>query len=98
MAYRLLPGGYIDETGPHRGVPPTQEDFDRVASLTAHRRFFAEGKIEFQPLDSLSQSGMEIYMRENHIGRPYDAEIVQEMPIEEAKRRWPNTPVKGEGK
>ena len=26
IAYRLLPGGYIDETGPHRGLPPTKED------------------------------------------------------------------------
>jgi hypothetical protein len=42
-AYRLLPGGYVDETGVHRGVPPTEEDFQRVALLTMHRTLFARG-------------------------------------------------------
>lgn len=48
-AYRLLPGGYVDETGVHRGVPPTPEDFARIGLLTLHRRLFAEGKIQFMP-------------------------------------------------
>ena len=90
-AYYMLPDGtgYVDSEGVHRGAPPTQEDFDRIALLCAHRTMFAEGKIAFQPIDPLSQSGMEIYMRENHIGSPYDAEITTEIPIEEANRRWP---------
>lgn len=61
-AYRLLPGGYVDETGVHRGVPPTQEDLDRIELLTLHRRL---------------------------LFGPYDAEFTQEMPIAEAKKRWP---------
>ena len=40
--YRLLPDGtgYVDAEGVHRGVPPTQEDFDRVALMTMHRTLF----------------------------------------------------------
>lgn len=94
--YHLLPGGYVDETGPHRGVPPTQEDFDRIALMCAHRTLFAKGPIEFKPLDPLPQSGMEIYMRENRIGSPYDAEIKQELPIEEVKKRYPDAKIPGE--
>ena len=67
-AYRPLPGGYVDATGPHRGVQPTQQD------------------------------AMQIYMMHRHIFTPYDAEIVQEMAIEEAKRRWTNEPIPGEDK
>ena len=70
-AYRLLPGGYVDETGPHRGAPPTEEDWRWL---------------EFVMLHSKLACGV------------YDAEIKQEMPIEEAKRRWPNTPIPGEEK
>lgn len=33
--YRLLPGGYMDETGPHRGVPPTDE---QIEMLKLHHR------------------------------------------------------------
>lgn len=80
-AYRLLSGGYVDEYGVHRGVPPTEEDFQRVALLTLHRRLFAEGKIEFQVLDPLQPQDL-----------PSMVEFTQEMPIEEAKKRWPNTP------
>ena len=29
VPYCLIPGGYVDATGPHRGDPPTQEDYDR---------------------------------------------------------------------
>lgn len=66
MEYRLLPGGYIDETGPHRGVPPEEEDYVRVSLLMAHRMLFG----------------------------PYDAEITQELPIEEIKKRYPGAEVK----
>ena len=38
--YRLLPGGYIDETGPHRGAPPTEEDFKRIELMMMHRQLF----------------------------------------------------------
>lgn len=67
-AYRPLPGGYVDNTGVHRGVPPTQQD------------------------------AMQVYMLHRHIFSPYDLEFTQEIPIEEAKRRWPNTPIPGEEK
>ena len=86
-AYRLLPGGYVDETGVHRGIPPTQEDFDRIALTCAHRTLFAEGKITPQVLDPLPPQDM-----------PSMVEFTQEIPIEEAKKRWPNTPVPGEAK
>ena len=65
-AYRLIPGGYVDATGPHRGDPPTQEEYDRIT--LHHRLLFG----------------------------PYDVEISQEMSIEEAKKRYPNTPIPGE--
>jgi hypothetical protein len=78
IACRLLPGGYVDETGVHRGVPPTQEDFDRMSITCAHRTLFAEGKIQFQPNDPLPPQDL-----------PSMVEIVQEMSIEEAKKRWP---------
>jgi len=83
--YRLLPGGYVDETGVHRGVPPTEEDFQRVALMTLHRRFFAEGKIQYKPIDPWSPEPM-----------PSFDVVESELPIEEAKRRWPNTPIPGE--
>jgi hypothetical protein len=38
--YRLLPGGYVDDTGPHRGSPPTPEDYARVALMTMHHTLF----------------------------------------------------------
>ena len=40
MRYRLLPGGYVDETGVHRGTPPTEQDFQRVALMFMHRTLF----------------------------------------------------------
>jgi hypothetical protein len=40
MRYKLLPGGYVDDTGPHRGVPPTQNDFSRIALMFMHRTIF----------------------------------------------------------
>lgn len=63
-AYKMIPDGtgYVDETGPHRGQPPTEEDYKRISIVMAHRLLFG----------------------------PYDAEIVQEVPIEEVNRRYPN--------
>jgi hypothetical protein len=68
----MLPDGtgYVDETGVHRGAPPTQEDIKRVSLYMMHRMMFG----------------------------PYDVVMSQEMPIEEAKKRWPNTQVLGEEK
>jgi hypothetical protein len=83
--YRLLPGGYVDETGVHRGVPPTEEDFQRVALMTMHRTLFKEGPIKPQVHDPLPPQDL-----------PSMVEIVQEMSIDEAKKRWPNTPIPGE--
>jgi hypothetical protein len=91
--YRLLPGGYVDETGVHRGIPPTEDDFRRVALMTMHCTFFKEGPIKPQVHDPLPPDGMQLYMRANHISSPYDAEFTQEMTIEEAKRRYPNAEI-----
>ena len=41
-AYRLLPGGYVDETGVHRGVPPTEDDWKRIVVNTMHRTLFCD--------------------------------------------------------
>jgi hypothetical protein len=46
---------------------------------------FKEGPIQFQVHDPLPPQDM-----------PSMVEFTQEMPIEEAKKRWPNTPIKGE--
>jgi hypothetical protein len=88
-AYRMLPDGtgYVDATGPHRGAPLTQQDFGRTALAYAHRTLFADGKIEFKPIDPLPQSDL-----------PSMIEIVQEMSIDEAKKRWPNMPIQKHGK
>lgn len=88
-AYRLLPGGtgYVDSEGVHRGVPPTQEDFDRIALVYAHRTLFKQGLIKPQVHDPLPPQDL-----------PSMVEFTQEMPIEEAKKRWPNTQVLGEEK
>jgi hypothetical protein len=77
--YRLLPDGtgYVDETGVHRGVPPTQEDFDRVVLMTMHRRLFTEGKIEYKVIDPWSPEPI-----------PSVTIVEKEMTIEEAKRRY----------
>lgn len=79
MAYKLLPGGYVDETGVHRGSPPTQEDYDRIMLTCAHRTLFSKGPIEFIPLDPLPAFDL-----------PSEVELTQELRIEEAKRRYPN--------
>lgn len=65
LAYRPLPSGYMDATGPHRGDLPSLDEF---------------------ALHSRMMFG------------PYDAVIEQEMSIEEAKRRFPNTPRDGQEK
>ena len=88
MLYQWLDGSI------HRVPPPTQEELATVALLFAHRTLFKEGPIKPQAHDPLPPEGMQLYMRANRISSPYDAEIKQEIPIEEAKRRWPNTPVK----
>ena len=82
-AYRLLPGGYVDETGPHRGLPPNNEDMVRIELMFAGRLLWPKGPIEFH--DPLPPQDM-----------PSFVEFTQEMSIEEAKKRWPNTPVPGE--
>ena len=98
--YRLLPDGtgYVDAEGVHRGVPPTQEDFDRITLVYAHRTLFKEGPIKPQVHDPLPPEGMQLYMRANHISSPYDAEFTQEMTIEEVKRRYPNADMPEEKK
>lgn len=45
-----------------------------------------------------STHGMSMYMLDNHIFNPYDAEFTQEMPIEEAKRRYPDAEIEGKDK
>jgi len=79
-AYRMLPDGtgYVDKEGVHRGVPPTQEDFDRIALVCAHRTLFKDGPIKPQASDPLPPQDL-----------PSMIEFTQEMPIEEAKKRWP---------
>lgn len=94
--YRLLPGGYVDETGVHRGVPPIEEDFNRIALVCAHRTLFKEGPIRFEPHDPLPPQDMSPYMISNHIFSPYDAEVHMEISVEEAKRRYPNTKIERE--
>jgi hypothetical protein len=80
--YRLLPGGYVDEYGVHRGVPPTQEDLNRIILTCAHRTLFKEGPIKPQLHDPLPPHDV-----------PSFVEFTQEISIEEAKKRWPNTQV-----
>ncbi len=63
-AYRLIPGGNVDETGPHRGAPPTQAEIEMDEMLALHRKL---------------------------LYGPYDAVITQVLPIEEVKKRYPNT-------
>jgi hypothetical protein len=77
-----LPCGYVDATGPHRGVPPTEEDFQQVALVTMHRTMFAQRPIRFQVYDPLPPQDL-----------PSMVEFTQEMPIEEAKKHCPDTAV-----
>ena len=67
--YRNLGAFYVDDTGVHRGSPPTEEDYRRISIHMAHRLLFG----------------------------PYDAEITTEIPIAEAKRRYPEMFNKKEG-
>lgn len=54
MIIRLLTDGYVDDTGPHRGVPPTQEDYDRMELILLHRRIFSG------PYDAIIEQEMTI--------------------------------------
>ena len=47
IPYRLIPGGYIDETGPHRGVPPSEDDQVRISLELYHRLLFGPYDMEF---------------------------------------------------
>ena len=69
----------------HRVPPPTEEELALYNILFAHRTMFKEGPIQFQVHDPLPPQDM-----------PSMVEIVQEMSIDEAKKRWPNTPIPGE--
>ena len=62
----------------HRVPPPTEEELALYNILFAHRTMFKEGPIQFQVHDPLPPQDM-----------PSMVEIVQEMSIEEAKKRWP---------
>ena len=62
----------------HRVPPPTEEELAMYSLLFAHRTMFKEGLIQFQVHDPLPPQDM-----------PSMVEIVQEMSIEEAKKRWP---------
>jgi len=86
-AYRLLPCGYVDETGVHRGIPPNDEDIARIELMFAGRLLWPKGPIEFQVHDPLPPPDL-----------PSMIEFTQEMPLEEAKKRWPNTPEEREEK
>jgi hypothetical protein len=96
MRYRLIPGGYVDETGPHRGVPPTQEDFDRIALVYAHRTLFTPmTPKEREYVDSI-RADLELTQR--LLYGPYDMEFTQELPIEEVKKRYPDAEISEENK
>ena len=69
----------------HRVPPPTEEELAMYSLLFAHRTMFKVGPIQFQVHDPLPPQDM-----------PSMVEIVQEMSIDEAKKRWPNTPIPGE--
>ena len=69
----------------HRVPPPTQEELATISIQFAHRALFKEGKIEFTPIDHFPPQDV-----------PSMVEFTQEMSIEDAKKRWPNTPVEGE--
>ena len=93
-AYRLLPGGYVDEAGVHRGVPPTQADYDRIMLTCAHKTLFTTMiPKERQYVESI-RADLELTHR--LLNGPYDAEFTQEMTIEEAKRRYHNTKIERE--
>jgi hypothetical protein len=67
----------------HTAPPPTKEELALFSILMAHRTLFAEGKIEFQVIDPTPPFHL-----------PSFVEFTQEIPIEEANKRWPDTPIK----
>ena len=83
-AYRMLPDGtgYVDSDGVHHGDPPAQEDFDRIAITCAHRRMFKDGPIKYTIIDPCFPDPL-----------PPFVVIEKEIPIEEAKKRYPNTSI-----
>ena len=87
-AYRMLPDGtgYVDAEGTDLRSP-TQEDFTRIALITMHRTLLKEGIISLKFMILMPPQDL-----------PSMVEFTQEMPIEEAKKRWPDTPVTGEEK
>jgi len=91
--YRLLPGGYVDETGVHRGVPPTQADYDRIALTCAHRTLFTTMTPKEREYVESIRADLEITHR--LLNGPYDAEFTQEISVEEAKKRYPNADIPG---
>ena len=71
----------------HTAPPPTEAEMAWHRFLFAHRTLFKEGPIKPQVHDPLPPQDL-----------PSVVEFTQEMPIEEAKKRWPNTQVLGEEK
>lgn len=67
----------------HRVPPPTQAELATVALLFAHRTLFKVGPIKPQVHDPLPVPKL-----------PSMVEFTKIVPIKEAKKRWPNTPVK----
>jgi hypothetical protein len=47
--YKIMPGGYIDETGPHRGSPPSEADRVQAELMCAVRKMFAEKESTTDP-------------------------------------------------
>jgi len=91
--YRLLPGGYVDETGVHRGVPPTQADYDRIMLTCAHRTLFTTMTPKEREYVESIRADLELTHR--LLNGFYDAEFTQEMTVEEAKERYPNADIPG---
>ena len=56
----------------------------------------AEGVHRGAPPTQEDITRVSLYMMHRMMFGPYDVVMSQEMPIEEAKKRWPNTPVTGE--
>lgn len=71
----------------HHAPPPADEELARFSVLVAHRTLFKEGLIKPRVHDPLPPQDA-----------PSFIEYTQEMSIEEAKKRWPNTPVNKDDK
>lgn len=90
--YCLLPdgSGYVDAEGVHRGVPPTQEDFDRITLTCAHRTMFTVMTPKEREYVESIRTDLELTHR--LLYGPYDAIFTKEMALAEMKRRYPNSP------